>query len=67
MKKLKLAMSSLSGEALTRDQLKVLMGGDDLDGDCQGSGSACDTQRALNCCNGFLCAEYICYPKPPEW
>lgn len=63
MKKLKLALSSVKGEVLTREQLKVLMGGDADSGDCQGSGSACNTQQALNCCNGLHCVEFVCRPK----
>ena len=61
MKKLKLNASTENAEVLSRDQLKKVFGGLlDGYGDCQAEGSSCDTQRAINCCSGLKCAEYIC-------
>ncbi|MDP3665744.1 MAG: TIGR04149 family rSAM-modified RiPP [Sediminibacterium sp.] len=61
MKKIKLNLQQLdNSEVLTREQLKNILGGTGSGGDCQKNGDSCDTQKAINCCSGFKCAEWIC-------
>jgi hypothetical protein len=56
-------MSAIKGGILSRDELKMLIGGDDTLGDCQANGSPCSTAIGSNCCNGLACADFTCYPK----
>jgi hypothetical protein len=61
MKKLKLNLSSTKASVLTREQLKNILGGEyNGSGSCQTSGKSCDTQKAINCCSGLHCAEFVC-------
>lgn len=53
MKKLKLNLSADKTSALTREQLKYIMGGELDDGSCQLLGSEC--RASLNCCNYLTC------------
>lgn len=54
MKKLKINGLKDKLEALTREELKFVMGGDGDDGDCAERGSPC-SPPVINCCNLLHC------------
>lgn len=70
MKKLKLKFAESNAEILTRDQLKKVIGGRDVDGSgsgvdpngCQPAGWMC--WGYINCCSGNVCNNYWCQKAP---
>lgn len=63
MKKLKLTGTNLNAaDMLTREQLKNVLGGDDISatGNCQEFNQYCNSADYINCCNHLVCADYFC-------
>ena len=55
MKKLKINFTKDRPEVLSREQLRLITGGNAALESCQGYGSPCETSGALKCCGGFVC------------
>jgi hypothetical protein len=57
MKKIKIKATKNKMDLLTREELRLIMGGDGSDFTCQAYGSPCDTETSLNCCSGLVCVK----------
>jgi hypothetical protein len=53
MKKLKLNKAIAKVEVLTKEQLKLILGGEFVEGSCSDKGQTC--YGTINCCNGLHC------------
>lgn len=65
MKKIKFNLSTGGNEQLSREQLRNILGGDDVPAseDCKTIGQPCfvgNMGSGIKCCPGLVCASYWC-------
>lgn len=63
MKKIKVSHLGSKYTALTKEQLKQILGGEGDNGSnsCGSYGDNCNTSVGINCCSGLVCAEKQCW------